>query len=109
LTGSRWWSPISLCAPWHTVSIPLNNRARSRKSLTFAISCAGLLQAIAQTPLTLTALKSEDIEGTGRMKVLAQIRGLGRQDQALEQMVVRLSLEGGVTSVSWSVTAQVLE
>jgi putative Mg2+ transporter-C (MgtC) family protein len=68
-----------------------------------------LLQAIAQTPLTLTALKSEDIEGTGRMKVLAQIRGLGRQDQALEQMVVRLSLEAGVTSVSWSVTAQVLE
>ena len=68
-----------------------------------------LLQAIAQTPLTLTALKSEDIEGTGRMKVLSQIRGLGRQDQALEQLVVRLSLEGGVSSISWSVTAQVLE
>jgi putative Mg2+ transporter-C (MgtC) family protein len=68
-----------------------------------------LLQAIAQTPLTLTALKSEDIEGTGRMKVLAQIRGLGRRDQALEQLVVRLSLEGGVSSLSWSVTAQVME
>jgi putative Mg2+ transporter-C (MgtC) family protein len=68
-----------------------------------------LLQAIAQTPLTLTALKSEDIEGTAKMKVLAQIRGLGRRDQALEQLVVRLSLEGGVSSISWSVTAQVLE
>ncbi len=68
-----------------------------------------LLQAIAQTPLALTALKSEDIEGTPKMKVAAQIRGLGRQDQALEQLIGRLSLEAGVTSISWSVTAQVLE
>jgi putative Mg2+ transporter-C (MgtC) family protein len=68
-----------------------------------------LLQAIAQTPLTLTALKSEDIEGTAKTKAAAQIRGLGRQDQALEQLVVRLSLEAGVTAVSWAVTAQVLE
>jgi hypothetical protein len=57
---------------------------------------------------TLTALKSEDLEGTA-MKVAAQIRGLGRQDQALEQLVVRLSLEGGVSPISWSVTTQVLE
>jgi putative Mg2+ transporter-C (MgtC) family protein len=68
-----------------------------------------LLQAIAQTALTLTALKSEDLEGTATMKVAAQIRGFGRQDQALEQLVVRLSLEGGVSSISWSVTAQILE
>src|ERR1019366_5338015 len=68
-----------------------------------------LLQAIAQTALTLTALKSEDLEGTAKMKVAAQIRGFGRQDQALEQLVVRLSLEGGVSSISWSVTAQILE
>jgi len=68
-----------------------------------------LLYAIAQTALTLTALKSEDLEGTAKMKVAAQIRGFGRQDQALEQLVVRLSLEGGVSSISWSVTAQILE
>ena len=34
-----------------------------------------LLQATAQTALTLTALKSEDLEGTAKMKVAAQIRG----------------------------------
>jgi hypothetical protein len=68
-----------------------------------------LLQAIAQTALTLTALKSEDLEGTAKMKVVAQIRGFGRQDQGREQLVVRLSLEGGVSSISWSVTAQILE
>jgi hypothetical protein len=43
------------------------------------------------------------------MKVAAQISGFGRQDQALEQLVVRLSPEGGVSSISWSVTAQILE
>jgi putative Mg2+ transporter-C (MgtC) family protein len=68
-----------------------------------------LLQAIALTSLTLTALKSEDIEGTAKMKVAAQIRGLGRHDQALEQMVGRLSLEGSVTSISWALSAQILE
>lgn len=68
-----------------------------------------LLQAMARSPLTLTALRSEDIEGTSKMRVTAQIKGLGRQDEALEQLVVRLSLEAGVSSVSWSVHPQVLE
>jgi putative Mg2+ transporter-C (MgtC) family protein len=70
---------------------------------------AVLLQAISRSPLTLTALRSEDIEGTPKTKVTAQIRGLGRQDEALEQLVVRLSLEAGVSSVSWAVHTQVLE
>jgi putative Mg2+ transporter-C (MgtC) family protein len=43
-----------------------------------------LLQGMSQSPLTLTALRSEDIEGTNKMKVTARIRRLGRQDQALE-------------------------
>jgi putative Mg2+ transporter-C (MgtC) family protein len=70
---------------------------------------ARLLQAMSQSSLTLTALRSEDIEGTPKMKVTAQIKGLGRQDTALEQLVVRLSLEAGVSSVSWTVHPQVLE
>jgi hypothetical protein len=41
--------------------------------------------------------------------VTSQIKGLGRQDEALEQLVVRLSLEAGVSSVSWAVHTQVLE
>jgi putative Mg2+ transporter-C (MgtC) family protein len=68
-----------------------------------------LMQAMGRSSLTLTALKSEDIEGTSRLKVSAQIRGLGRQDEPLEQLVARLSLESSVTSVSWAVHAQVLE
>jgi len=68
-----------------------------------------LLQEMSRSSLTLTGLRSEDIEGTPRMKVTSQIKGLGRQDEALEQLVVRLSLEGGVSSVSWAVHTQVLE
>jgi putative Mg2+ transporter-C (MgtC) family protein len=68
-----------------------------------------MLQGISQTPLTLVSLRSEDIEGTNRLRVMARIRALGRQDQALEQLVVRLSLEAGVSSVSWAVHAEIPE
>jgi putative Mg2+ transporter-C (MgtC) family protein len=66
-------------------------------------------QEIARSSLTLSALKSEDIEGTPKLKVAAQIRGFGRQDALLEQLIARLSLEGGVTSASWAVSAQIME
>jgi putative Mg2+ transporter-C (MgtC) family protein len=68
-----------------------------------------MLQGMSQSPQTLVSLRSEDIEGVNKMKVAARIRGLGRQDQALEGLVVRLSLEAGVSSVSWAVQAEVME
>jgi putative Mg2+ transporter-C (MgtC) family protein len=68
-----------------------------------------MLQGLSGASLALTALRSEDIEGTDKMKVTAQIRGLGRQDQTLEQLVARLSLERGVSSVSWAVYSEELE
>ena len=68
-----------------------------------------MLQGMSRTPLTVVGLRSEDIEGTSKMKVTAQIKGLGRQDEALEQLVVRLSLEAGVSSVNWAVRSEVLE
>jgi putative Mg2+ transporter-C (MgtC) family protein len=68
-----------------------------------------MLQAMSRSALTLNSLRSEDIEGTSKMKVTARISGMGRQDEALEQLVVRLSLEAGVSSVSWAVHAEVPE
>ena len=68
-----------------------------------------LVQTMTQNPLTLIGLKSEDIEGTAKMKVVAHIRSLGRQDQVLEQLIARLSFEPSVSSVSWSMTAQLME
>jgi putative Mg2+ transporter-C (MgtC) family protein len=49
-----------------------------------------MLHGLSGTALALTSLRSEDIEGTDKMKVTARIRGLGRQDQVLEQLVARL-------------------
>jgi putative Mg2+ transporter-C (MgtC) family protein len=68
-----------------------------------------LVQTMAHSPLTLLGLKSEDLDNTGKLRVVAQLRGLGRQDHALEQIIVRLSIEAGVSSLSWSVTAQPME
>jgi len=68
-----------------------------------------LVQTMAQNPLTLIGLKSEDIEGTAKMKVVAHIRSLGRQDQVLEQLIARLSFEPSVSSVSWSMSTQLME
>jgi putative Mg2+ transporter-C (MgtC) family protein len=68
-----------------------------------------MLQAMARSPLTLTQLRSEDIEGTAKMKVAARVRGIGRQNEAMEHIVMRLSLEQSVSSASWAVQAEVAE
>jgi putative Mg2+ transporter-C (MgtC) family protein len=65
-----------------------------------------LLQALAHTSLLLASLRSEDIEGTPKLKVSAQIRSLGRQDAPVEEIIGRLALEPGVTAASWTLSAQ---
>jgi len=68
-----------------------------------------MLQGVSRSSLILAGLRSEDIEGTNKMEIAAEIKGIGRQDDALEQLVVRLSLEAGVSSVSWAVRSEMLE
>jgi len=62
-----------------------------------------LLQNIAPTPLLLYALDSEDQEGSNRVKVRAHAKSVGRRDELLEQIVARLSLEPGVTTIRWEI------
>lgn len=64
-----------------------------------------LLQNISPTQLLLYALHSEDEEGTGRVKVKAQAKSMGRKDDVMEQIVTRLSLEPGVTTIRWEVVS----
>ncbi len=68
-----------------------------------------LVQTMTNKSLTLTSLRSEDIEGTTKLKISAVLKGIGRQDESLEQLVARMSLEAGLTSVSWAVGTQILE
>ena len=46
---------------------------------------------------------------TNKVEVRATLVSLDHQDSRLEQVVGRLSLESGVTAVSWEVVAQELE
>lgn len=52
------------------------------------------MQTMSRSSLTLTALRSEDIEGTPKTKVTVQIKGLGRQDVALEQLEKKIVAGG---------------
>jgi putative Mg2+ transporter-C (MgtC) family protein len=58
-----------------------------------------LLQTVSRLPLTLYSLKSED-RALGIL-IDADLRVQGRNDEALEQVVNRLCLEDGVTSITW--------
>lgn len=61
-----------------------------------------LLQAIRNGPLLLRGLHSGTQEPSGRVKLRAELAGTGQNHAFLEQVVARLSLEGVVSEVSWS-------
>jgi putative Mg2+ transporter-C (MgtC) family protein len=67
-----------------------------------------LLQNIGRTPLGLYRLQSEDQEGQGgtnRVMVRAHLKSTGRKNELLEQIVTRLSLEPGVTTIQWEIVS----
>jgi putative Mg2+ transporter-C (MgtC) family protein len=65
-----------------------------------------LLHALGGQPLLLKSLKSDDIEHTDKVEVQAILMSTGRQNVLLEQIVSRLSLEPGVSGVSWEILAE---
>jgi putative Mg2+ transporter-C (MgtC) family protein len=63
-----------------------------------------LLQAVSPSQMKLRALHSEDIEETpDKVEVEADLLTQERDDAFLETIVSRLSLEKGVTAVSWRI------
>ena len=62
-----------------------------------------LLSTISQSTSTLQAIHSEDIEGSDRTRIRAEVSTQGRKHDTLEQIVTRLSFEPGVSAVSWTV------
>lgn len=68
-----------------------------------------LLATISQSVAVLQAIHSEDVEGTDRMRIRAELSTQGRRNDVLEQIVTRLSFEPGVSAVSWSIVPIALE
>ncbi len=64
-----------------------------------------LIQNVGRTPLALIALHSLDDEVLARVNVKSYLKSVGPREEALEQIVTRLSLEAGVTAISWEVVA----
>ena len=69
-----------------------------------------LLATIAQEPATfLQAIHSDDEDGSDRTRLRADISTHGRQNELVEKIAVRLSIEPGVTSLTWSVAPTGIE
>jgi putative Mg2+ transporter-C (MgtC) family protein len=66
-----------------------------------------LLNSVDRNHVVLTSLHSEDLETGDRVRVSAEITSPGRNDDCLEQMVARVSLEQSVSSVRWRVEPSV--
>jgi putative Mg2+ transporter-C (MgtC) family protein len=63
-----------------------------------------LLHAVAGMSLVLQSLTSNDLEGQpGRVEVSAELTANLQNQAQLEQLVSRISLETGVTSVRWAI------
>lgn len=65
-----------------------------------------LLHSLGGQPLLLKSLKSDDVEHADKVEVQAILTSTGRQNLLLEQIVSRLSLEPGVSGVSWEIVAE---
>jgi len=60
-----------------------------------------VIQLLHNLPMTLHALSSEDVNSSGKVEVRATLISAERRNAMLEEFVRRLSLESGVSAVSW--------
>jgi putative Mg2+ transporter-C (MgtC) family protein len=68
-----------------------------------------LLATIAPEPVVLQAIHSEDQEGSARVRLRAEVAAPGRQHVVIERIAMRLSIEPGVSSLSWSIVPTSME
>jgi putative Mg2+ transporter-C (MgtC) family protein len=76
--------------------------------LTCGISVAAhirslLLTTISRLPVVLQSIHGEQDEQTDETHIRAEVMTAGRNTEALEQVVVRLSIEDEVSNLSWSI------
>jgi putative Mg2+ transporter-C (MgtC) family protein len=64
-----------------------------------------LMHVLTVLPMTLHALRSDDLNSGGKVEVRATLVSTERQNAMLEGVVQRLSFESGVSAVSWELAS----
>ena len=70
---------------------------------------SALVSSIRGNAMVLHAVRSEDIEASSRVEVVADVLVNGRADARLERIVSRLGVESGVSAVSWKIVPATAE
>jgi putative Mg2+ transporter-C (MgtC) family protein len=68
-----------------------------------------LLTTISQSKVSLQALHSVDDPPNGQVRMSAEVSTLGRQNNEVESIALRLSIEPGVTSLTWALAHESIE
>jgi putative Mg2+ transporter-C (MgtC) family protein len=68
-----------------------------------------LLSTITSLPITLQSIRGEQDEASDATSIRAEMVTVGRNTEAIEEAVMRLSIEDDVSTLSWSVVEAVME
>jgi putative Mg2+ transporter-C (MgtC) family protein len=68
-----------------------------------------LLSTISRLPVTLQSIHGEQDEINDETHIRAEMTTAGRNNEALEQVVVRLSIEEDVSNLSWAIVQSAME
>jgi putative Mg2+ transporter-C (MgtC) family protein len=68
-----------------------------------------LLSTISHLPVTLQSIHGEQDDANHQVQIRAGMTTAGRNNEAIEQVVMRLSIEDDVSSISWSIAESAME
>ncbi|WP_447979282.1 MgtC/SapB family protein [Candidatus Nitrospira bockiana] len=98
------------------ISVVINRRplkaSEVQSSYRFQLTClsqeehrirAVMLQAVGRKGLVLQAMRSEEVSESNQSRLQADLVISGGQEQVLEELTTRLSLEPGIRAVSWEI------
>ena len=68
-----------------------------------------LLSTIARLPITLQAIHGEQSDEADKTWLRAELLTAGRNNEAVEQVMIRLSIEDDVSTLSWSIVESTMD
>ena len=70
---------------------------------------ASLLSIMKSQPVTLQSIHGEQDDDNDETRLRAEVTTAGRNNEAIEQVIMRLSMEDYITNLSWSIVATTME